>query len=250
MIIRRMADAIRTQNWFTVIIEIFVVMIGIFLGLQVTEWNEDRKNQLLKQEYLMRLHGEVEGLIETNNQATRRNGGVDDLENELSRYDRLKEVGEFLTGAETKTAMDTIHCRALYRSHIYFNDLLPLPTIDEMLSTGRILLISDSDMRTQLIRFSQARAESALLMENIREDRLVLSRVHPNLIKLNPTDTFGDKALCDFPAMQRDQAFINDFADNLGRYRAYAVLILEAQEDLVQDLHVSIDKAINLVHEK
>lgn len=42
MIIRRMADGIRTQNWFTVIVEIFIVVIGIFLGLQVSEWNEDR----------------------------------------------------------------------------------------------------------------------------------------------------------------------------------------------------------------
>lgn len=43
MIIRRIADAIRAQNWFTVVIEIMIVVIGIFLGMQVTEWNEDRE---------------------------------------------------------------------------------------------------------------------------------------------------------------------------------------------------------------
>ncbi len=40
MILRRMADAIREQNWFTVFIETLIVVIGIFLGFQMTEWNE------------------------------------------------------------------------------------------------------------------------------------------------------------------------------------------------------------------
>lgn len=42
MIIRRIAEAIRAQNWFTVIIEILIVVIGIVIGMQVTQWNEDR----------------------------------------------------------------------------------------------------------------------------------------------------------------------------------------------------------------
>lgn len=45
MIIRRMASAIRRQDWFQVIVEILIVVIGIFIGLQVTEWNEQRKDR-------------------------------------------------------------------------------------------------------------------------------------------------------------------------------------------------------------
>jgi len=55
MILRRMAEAIREQNWFTVIIEILIVVIGIFLGLQVTEWNDGLKEKARAKQYQNRL---------------------------------------------------------------------------------------------------------------------------------------------------------------------------------------------------
>ncbi len=47
MIIRRIAQGINQQNWFTVAVEVMVVVVGIFIGLQVDEWNEERKMRLL-----------------------------------------------------------------------------------------------------------------------------------------------------------------------------------------------------------
>ena len=45
MILRRIADAFRKQDWATVTIEFFVVVVGIFVGLQVDNWNQIRKDQ-------------------------------------------------------------------------------------------------------------------------------------------------------------------------------------------------------------
>lgn len=59
MILRKLADAIRTQNWFTVTIEILIVVIGIFLGLQVTEWNEARWDRADEQRYLAELETDL-----------------------------------------------------------------------------------------------------------------------------------------------------------------------------------------------
>jgi hypothetical protein len=39
MILRKLAEAFHKQNWFTALIEILVVVIGIFVGLQVDDWN-------------------------------------------------------------------------------------------------------------------------------------------------------------------------------------------------------------------
>ena len=55
MLLRRLGEAIRQQNWFTVVIEILVVVVGIFLGLQVDDWNNERKDRILEQRYLERL---------------------------------------------------------------------------------------------------------------------------------------------------------------------------------------------------
>lgn len=42
MILHRLASAIREQNWATVAIELFIVVLGVFLGLQANNWNEAR----------------------------------------------------------------------------------------------------------------------------------------------------------------------------------------------------------------
>ena len=35
MILRKLADAITAQNWFTVVLEVLIVVVGIFIGLQI-----------------------------------------------------------------------------------------------------------------------------------------------------------------------------------------------------------------------
>lgn len=59
MILRRLADAVRQQNWFTVVLEISIVVAGIFIGLQVDDWNNIRKDRQDEQHYLNRLHDEI-----------------------------------------------------------------------------------------------------------------------------------------------------------------------------------------------
>lgn len=43
MILRRLADSIKGQNWSTVVLEVLIVVVGIFIGLQVDDWNQARK---------------------------------------------------------------------------------------------------------------------------------------------------------------------------------------------------------------
>jgi hypothetical protein len=45
MILRRLANAIRKQDWFTVLIEMLIVVLGVFLGLQVSNWNEAKQER-------------------------------------------------------------------------------------------------------------------------------------------------------------------------------------------------------------
>jgi len=53
MILRKLAGAIQKQDWFTVGLEIFIVVVGIFLGLQVDDWN---KTRLDRKEAAYHLH--------------------------------------------------------------------------------------------------------------------------------------------------------------------------------------------------
>lgn len=42
MILRRLAQSLRRQDWVTVVLEIGIVVLGVFLGIQVANWNQDR----------------------------------------------------------------------------------------------------------------------------------------------------------------------------------------------------------------
>jgi hypothetical protein len=42
MILRRLTNAIRNQDWFTVVIETLIVVFGVFMGIQVANWNAER----------------------------------------------------------------------------------------------------------------------------------------------------------------------------------------------------------------
>ena len=59
MILQRMAGAIRRQDWFQVIIEILIVVIGIFLGLQVQAWYEAGEAESREKILLTQLHSEI-----------------------------------------------------------------------------------------------------------------------------------------------------------------------------------------------
>ncbi len=73
MILRRIADALRRQDWTQVIIELIIVIVGIFLGLQVDDWNTERQNKIEGNEYLSRLYQDLEydiGHFEINRRGT------------------------------------------------------------------------------------------------------------------------------------------------------------------------------------
>lgn len=57
--IRRLARALRQQDWAGVMIEFFIVVVGIFVGLQVTQWNEERQARARELNYLDRLHEDL-----------------------------------------------------------------------------------------------------------------------------------------------------------------------------------------------
>ena len=42
MILRRLASAFGRQDWFTVAVETMIVVFGVFIGLQVNNWNAAR----------------------------------------------------------------------------------------------------------------------------------------------------------------------------------------------------------------
>ncbi|NOX69639.1 MAG: hypothetical protein GXP15_10665 [Gammaproteobacteria bacterium] len=55
MFLQRLARSIHGRDWFTVLIEVLIVVAGILIGLQVNNWNESRKSAAWEQRFLTDL---------------------------------------------------------------------------------------------------------------------------------------------------------------------------------------------------
>ena len=63
MLLRRITKHITDQNWFAVFIDFIIVVVGVFIGIQVANWNTERGEREQERDYLIRLHQDIEESI-------------------------------------------------------------------------------------------------------------------------------------------------------------------------------------------
>ena len=60
MILRRFTEHVKDQNWFAVSLDLIVVVLGIYIGLQASAWMSAKQDRVLEREYLQRLVSDME----------------------------------------------------------------------------------------------------------------------------------------------------------------------------------------------
>ena len=55
MTLHRLTQALKDQNWMTIVVEFVLLVCGVFLGIQAANWNEQRREHALEAEYIARL---------------------------------------------------------------------------------------------------------------------------------------------------------------------------------------------------
>ena len=60
MIPRRIAEHVKAHNWFAVFIDFVIVVIGVFVGIQVSNWNADRLDAHRAHGYLERIRDDLD----------------------------------------------------------------------------------------------------------------------------------------------------------------------------------------------
>jgi hypothetical protein len=141
MILRRLSDAFRKQDWFTVAVEILIVLLGVFLGLQVNNWNEARAEGERSRGYMSRIRAEL----------------VADM-TQLERHRRLWQVGANEGHAAVRYAETGARGGAtdweVLRSFLHASQSHQLSfadtTYSELRSAGELRLIADADLRSAL----------------------------------------------------------------------------------------------------
>lgn len=151
MSLRSLALRLRARDWTAVTIEILIVIVGVFIGLQVSNWNETRKENERGTEYLQRLHDELLQDADTLTQISRFWGQVQGYGEAAMAY---AEDGTLREGSAWTTLLAYHHASQVwpYRK--------PDVTFQEIRSTGNLLLIRDAALRERIARHYSAGAGS------------------------------------------------------------------------------------------
>ncbi|MCL6698135.1 hypothetical protein LZ496_04955 [Sphingomonas sp. NSE70-1] len=64
MILRRLTENLRAQNWTAIAIEFFIVVMGVFIGTQVSNWNQQRLEKREAEQMLVNLAPELHAQME------------------------------------------------------------------------------------------------------------------------------------------------------------------------------------------
>ena len=142
MLLRRITEHVKAQNWTAIAIDFFIVVVGVFIGIQVSNWNEDRQNASRTQNYYSRL--------------------IDDLDSErralLARLDYMAITDRY--GQSALVALDDPSARrtsqlliALYQASQIWTYSVQRATYDEILSSGVAEAIPEPELRTHLANF-------------------------------------------------------------------------------------------------
>lgn len=64
MILRRITEHVKDQNWTAVALDFIIVVVGVFIGIQVANWNTARQEHNLERAYLARLSTDIAESVE------------------------------------------------------------------------------------------------------------------------------------------------------------------------------------------
>ncbi len=83
MILRRLSQSLKDQNWTAIWIEFILLVSGVFLGIQVANWNEERTERAREAAYLAALQIDFSAVIV-------------ELERDAAEYEKIAKQMSFL----------------------------------------------------------------------------------------------------------------------------------------------------------
>lgn len=136
MFLQRLARSIQGRDWFSVLIEVLIVVVGILIGLQVNNWNESRKSAAWEQRFLTDLaiefHSNREQLRQVLELQTRRGSALDKVR-ELVLHGNDATV---LMDIETSYSLAMSSNRTFFPTKGVYLSALSTGSIDEVRNTS------------------------------------------------------------------------------------------------------------------
>ena len=132
MILRRLSQSLKEQNWTAIVIEFILLVSGVFLGIQVANWNAARVDASRATAYLERIRDDI-------------NADLSNYQDRISFWSGVSAYGvKGLTYAETGDAKNATQwdlLLAYFQSSQVAEFYTTDATFEELKSAGELGLI-------------------------------------------------------------------------------------------------------------
>lgn len=142
--IRRIRDHAAKQDWFAVFIDLAIVVIGVFLGIQAANWNETRKERVEERRYYAQIVDDLK-----KDQATLRLAQQRAADFDLAAEDTLRAM---------RTGLLPNASPGRFAAQVHYAGFLYIPrasrrTYDELISTGNLGLLRDQTAKEAIANY-------------------------------------------------------------------------------------------------
>ena len=144
MLLRRIIEHLKEQNWTAVVLDFAIVVIGVVVGLQVSNWNESRHDAMRGDQYLERIQADLRSDVAAIN---RRSILWTDVVDYGGAALDFAENGKLRNGSAWKTLL------AFYQASQIWSYSASDGTYQEMISGGDLGLVGNPELRGSLANY-------------------------------------------------------------------------------------------------
>ncbi|MFT5675043.1 MAG: hypothetical protein ACI808_000972, partial [Paraglaciecola sp.] len=142
MILSSVTKHVKEQNWFAVFVDFIIVVVGVFVGIQVSNWNQAQKDSVTGYQYIERIQQDL--LATEKDMLGRMNYFGQVKKHALATFNALESPAEKLG---QKFLFDSFEAsQALKRP-------MGRDTYNELLSDGSLKTISQLRIRQRLAQY-------------------------------------------------------------------------------------------------
>jgi hypothetical protein len=146
MLLRRVIAHVRKQEWTAVALDFVIVVAGVVIGIQVSNWNAARVDADVERTLMVSLQRDFEMITEADLERYERTlAAPDDLAHLIIAVRRGVEPEPAVVWAGLEAAMTG------------YAGTRASPTYDELLATGRLSRLTNADLRRRLYEFQRSR---------------------------------------------------------------------------------------------
>lgn len=189
MLLRRITEHIKSQNWFAVLLDFLIVVIGVFMGIQVNNWNNERVVRAEEAFFLQRMIDDF-------------HASIDASEYEASVTERQAKqatiVLNSLDACRVKVANRADFAQGIYTLGKFDSIQYVRTAFDELKSTGKIGVISNVELRNAISELEREVQVHRSATETVR--MWLAPHIHyiEQRVRYNVTDPRGGNAPLDW----------------------------------------------------